>query len=51
MLRHGAIQSDMKWASELGLEDRMPSYSTPLGVMFNEDSLKLLNFTTPMMPP
>jgi DNA modification methylase len=42
MLRKSAFHQDLDWVDDLGLTGCAPAYSTPLGVMFNEDSLKLL---------
>jgi hypothetical protein len=42
MLRKGAFHQALDWLDDVGLAGSAPAYSTPLGVMFNEDSLKLL---------
>jgi site-specific DNA-methyltransferase (cytosine-N4-specific) len=42
MLRKNGFHQNLDWINDVGLDAYSPSYSTPLGIMFNDDSLKLL---------
>lgn len=42
MLTQNGVHPDLTWAGKLKLESFKPTYSTPLGLMLQEDSMKVL---------